>query len=154
MRHVLTFLMLVGLLLFPASRVSADGAVTDTQTFHNFTLTEPDIDQCTGAPGNVTITYNGVLHTTLTPNGGVHVTGTFTGDFVFVPLDPALPTGSGFFTVWFGDNFNGKNENHTFTFTVHGTDSGGADLAWHITAHMSTNANGEVLVDFFRLNCL
>ncbi|HKZ86041.1 MAG TPA: hypothetical protein VJ793_20595 [Anaerolineae bacterium] len=153
MRRALAFLTLVSLLLFPASSAFAEGAVTVTQTFHNFTETEPDIDQCTGAPGNVTLTYNGVVHMTTTPNGAFHLTGTFTGDFVFVPVNPALPTASGNFTVWFGDNFNEKNENHTFTFTVHGTSSDGSDVQWHITAHTTMNANGEVLVEFFKLNC-
>ena len=153
MKRTLAFLLLVSLLLFSASSALANGAETFTQTFHNVTETLPDINECTGDPGNVTITYNGVIHTTATPNGGFHLTGTFTGDFVFVPLDPALPTASGKVTQWFGDNFNQKNETHTLTFTVHGTTADGTDFQWHITAHISTNANGEVTVDFFKINC-
>ena len=151
MRRAFTFLLLVGLLLFTVSSAFASGAETFTQTFHNFTEPLEDVSACTGEPISGTITYNGVIHSTLTPNGGFHVTGTFTGDFEGVLPDGT--TASGHFTTWFGDNFNTKNENHTFTFTVHGSTLDGEDFQWHITAHLSTNAQGEVVVDFFKLNC-
>ena len=151
MRRAFTILILLGLLLFSVSSAFANGAETFTQTFHKVTDPLEDINACTGEPITGTITYNGVIHTTLTPNGGFHVTGTFTG--VFEGVLAGGDNATGHFTTWFGDNFNNKNESHTFTFTVHGTTSDGTKFQWHITAHLSTNANGEVTVNFFKLNC-
>jgi len=151
MRRAFTFLLLVGLLLFSVSSALANGAETFTQTFHHVTDPLEDINLCTGEAISGTITYNGVTHATMTPNGGIHLTGTFTG--VFEGDLAGGGSASGRFTIWFGDNFNNRNETHTFTFTVHGTTSAGEDFQWHLTAHLSTNANGEVVVNFEKLNC-
>src|SRR5260370_23939074 len=69
------------------------GAVSFTQTFHNATDSFPSNNPCTGAPGTLTLTYNGVFHATeLTSGQGAGtfwVTGTMTGAFVFTPDDVA-----------------------------------------------------------------
>jgi len=143
-RHALALLVVVGLLLIPASSAFAGGAVTETQKFKNFTESFPTPNPCTGAPGIVTITYNGVIHTTQNDNG-FHITGTFTGDFVFVPDDSSQPTYTGHFTQWFGFNANQRNFAGTFTFSVHGKGSDGSRLDFHITGHDSMSASGHVI---------
>ena len=144
--RALAFLAVVGLLLFPASSAFAAGADTFTQPFHNVTESFPTPNPCTGAPGTVTITYNGVFHTTTLPNGNSHFTVTQTGDFVFVPDDSSLPTFTGHFTFWAGFNSNNKNAASTFTFTVHGTGSDGSVLKFHVTEHFSVSASGVVIM--------
>ena len=84
LRRALTFVVVVGVLLFPASSALAEGAVTFTETFHNESESFPDVNSCTGDPGTVTITYNGVVHVTLLPNGTSHFTITQTGDVVLL----------------------------------------------------------------------
>lgn len=144
LRRALTFLVVVGVLLFPTSSAFAEGAVTFTETFHNVTESFPDVNSCTGDPGTVTIAYNGVLHFTQLPNGTSHFTVTQTGDAVFVPDDPSLPTYTGHFTTWAGFNSNNKNEAGTVTFTVHLTGSDGSTLKFHLTEHFNVSASGVV----------
>ena len=144
LRRALTIVVVVGVLLFPASSAFAEGAVTFTETFHNVTESFPEVSSCTGDPGTVTITYNGVLHFTQLPNGTSHFTVTQTGDVVFVPDDPSLPTYTGHFTIWGGFNSNNKNAAGTFTFTVHLTGSDGSKQTFHLTEHFSVSASGIV----------
>lgn len=153
--RVLAALALAGLLLFSASSVLAGGATTWTQHFDAIE-TNPDMDQCTGTLGDVTLAYKAVLHTTETPNGHYHFTGKFVGDFVFVPYniyDPPRPTAAGKFRTEVFDTFNGKGETHMFNFKVHGTRSDGTTVQWHLLWHATMNANGEWVVDYFGLNC-
>ena len=144
LRRALTFVVVVGVLLFPTSSAFAQGAITFTETFHNVTESFPDVNSCTGDPGTVTITYNGVVHVTQLPNGTSHFTVTRTGHFVFVPDDPSLPTGTGRFTIWAGFNSNKQNAAGTVTFTVHVTGSDGSKQTFHLTEHFSVSTSGIV----------
>jgi hypothetical protein len=147
LRRVFAILMVVGVLLFPASSVFADGngATTFTQTFHNATQTLVDVVPCRGYPATINLTYNGVFHTTVNKAGDFWVTGTMTGDVVAVPLiDPSLPTFTGHFTTWFGGAQNNQNFVNHSTFTVHATGIDGSTIQFHDTMHLSTNANGVV----------
>ena len=144
LRRALTIVVVVGVLLFPASSAFAEGAVTFTETFHNVTESFPEVSSCTGDPGTVTITYNGVVHVTLLPNGTSHFTATQTGDVVFVPDDPSLPTYTGHFAIWGGFNSNNKNTAGTVTFTVHLTGSDGSKQTFHVTEHFNVSASGVV----------
>ncbi len=144
LRRALTFVVVVGVMLFPASSALAEGAITFTETFHNVTESFPDVNPCTGDPGTVTITYNGVVHFTQLPNGTSHFTVTQTGDVVFVPDDPSLPTSTGHGTTRFGLNSNNKNAAGTATFTVHLTGSDGSKQTFHLTEHFSVSASGVV----------
>lgn len=152
LRRALTFVVVVGVLLFPASSAFAAGADTFTQPFHNVTESFPTPNPCTGDLGTVTITYNGVVHITTLPNGTSHFTITQTGDFVFVPDDSNLPTFTGHFTSWDGFNSNNQNAAGTFTFTVHGTGSDGSTLKFHVTGHFSVSASG-VVISFEKPRC-
>jgi hypothetical protein len=126
------------------SSALAEGAITFTETFHNVTVSFPDVNPCTGIPGTVTITYNGVVHVTLLPNGTSHFTVTQTGDVVSVPDDPSLPTYIGNFTIWAGFNSNNQSEAGTNTFSVHVTGSDGSKLTFHVTEHFGVSASGVV----------
>ena len=59
--------------------------------------------------------------------------------------DPSLPTFTGHFTQWFGENSNQQNFATTFTFTIIGTGSDGSSLKFHETAHFSATPQGATL---------
>ena len=80
-------------------------------------------------------------------DGRVHATFTQTGRFV--ATNPTLPDFTGKFTTWGNFNVNGKTENTTFTFTVHGTGDDGSTFKHHETAHSNTRPDGSVK-EFFR----
>ncbi|MFL5804181.1 MAG: hypothetical protein ACJ8CR_20845 [Roseiflexaceae bacterium] len=158
LRLVLASVAIIALLLVAASnaRAGGAGAVSYTQTFKNVTETFHDVNPCSGAPATITITYNGVFHVTeLTSRQGAGTfwaTGTQTGNFTLVPDDPAQPTYTGHFMIWFGDNNNLQNGSETSTFTLHGTDSDSSTLRFHDTAHMSVSASG-VSIMFDKPSC-
>jgi hypothetical protein len=147
---------------------SAQAAKPVTMTFHEkkATSTFHDVIPCLGGEGTITTTENGVFHVTAagiddqgTPDPGddvfippYHVTGTFTGTVEAVPDDPSLPTFTGHFTQWFGENSNAKNFAATFTFTVILTGSDGSTIKFHETAHFSVSAQGATL-EFDKLRC-
>jgi hypothetical protein len=140
----------------PTSAAAGAGAVSFTQTFHNATQSFSDVNPCTGAPGTVTLTYNGVFHVTeLTSGQGAGTfwgTGTMTGDFSFVPDDASQPSYAGHFATWFGDNNNLQNGSETSTFSLRGTGSDGSTLQFHDVAHMSVSATG-ITISFGKASC-
>ena len=145
-------LAVMALLLVTATSVYAK-TITFTQTFHDVTQSFSAANPCTGAPGTVTTTFNGVFHVTMDPTTGTgHMTETMTGDFVFVPDDPTQPTVTGHFTGWDGENQNIQNFTATATFNLHGTGSDGSRLQGHILAHISVSATG-MTIEFFKATC-
>jgi hypothetical protein len=122
------------LLILPGSSVFAQ-AQPVTEVVKDQTETFIDELPCVGQ-AEITITYNGVFHITEAPNG-VHITGTLTGTFVADPLDPSLPTYTGRFTQWFGENHNPNMANATFTFSVRGQADDGSRLNFHVVAHIT-----------------
>ncbi len=128
------------------------GATVFTQNFHNATQTFPATLPCTGAPGTVTITYNGVFHMTTLATGEFWATSTLTGDFTFVPSDATQPTFNGHFEIWFGISSNNQNFVAHSIFNIHGTGSDGSTLTFHDTAHFSVSANG-VVISFDKPSC-
>ncbi len=148
----LVSLAVLALLLVTTTSVFAK-AVTFTQTFHHATQTFPNSNPCTGAPGTVTLTFNGVFHVTMDNTTGTgHMTETMTGDFVFVPDDPTQPTFTGHFTSWDGENQNIQNFTATATFNLHGTGSDGSRLQGHFLAHISVSATGITIL-FDKMTC-
>jgi hypothetical protein len=158
LRLVLASVAVIALLLVaaPNARAAGAGAVSYTQTFKNVTETFHDVNPCSGAPATITITYNGVFHITVLTSGQgagtFWATGTQTGNFTLVPDDPAQPTYTGHFAIWFGDNDNLHNGTETFTFNLHGTGSDGSTLSVHETEHLSVSASGATLA-FDKLAC-
>ena len=147
----------LGLLVLGASTALADGngSTTFTQTFHNAVDTMPSPNPCSGVPGTVTLTYNGVIHYTVNKAGGFWITGNQTGDFSFVPDVAGQPSYTGTFHNWFGESDNRQNNVNHFTFQVRGIGSDGSALNFHETEHVSTNANanGAVVVSFDKMTC-
>ena len=148
------------ILALPASAAGA-GAVTMTQTFHDATQTFPNTNPCSGTPGSVDITYNGVAHLTFLTSGVGAGTGwgtfTATGDFAFTPSDPTQPSFSGHFTNWDGFSFNLTNFASTGIFVVHGTGSDGSTLTFHDVAHITVlnplSTSPTVVVKFDKPTC-
>jgi hypothetical protein len=158
---VLVSATLVGLAMLTG--VAQAKPVTLTFHEHKVTSTFTDVIPCIGNGqelATITTVENGVVHITAAaldenenPIPPYHITGTFTGTVTVVPQDPSLPTFTGHFATWFGENSNQKTFNDTDTFTVILTGSDGSTLKFHDTFHVTVNANGEVTVEFDKPNC-
>lgn len=145
--RIIAAFALAGLLLLPSTGAFAAGAgaVSTTQIIKNGTQSFPSPNPCTGTPGSVTITFNGVFHVTTLANGTFWATGTQTGTFTFTPDDPTQLSASGRFTSWFGDNNNLQNGSETSILSVRGTNSDGTTFVAHDVAHLSVSASGITL---------
>jgi hypothetical protein len=140
-----------GLLLLTAAPTSA-AASTTTQTVKGVTETFAEVNPCTGAPGLVTVTYNGVFHMSVDATGGTHVTGTLTGRFEFEPTDASQPSYTGRFTNWFGGNTGANGEGFWSTFSLTGYGSDGSVIHFNGVTQFHVS-NGEVHVNFTLGNC-
>ena len=140
--------------LVSASPALANGSGAATFTEHQFNVTDTFLDAnfCTGDPAMITTIRTGVFHVTELPNFTYHITGTATGTFELVPLDPALPTYIGRFTQHFSESGNGQNFTASLTISVRGTGSDGSRLHFIETAHFSVSATG-VVVEFDTPRC-
>ncbi len=151
--RLLIIVAIASMLLIPASATFADGAVTETWQVRDFTDTHPDSDRCSGVEGDVTITFSGVIHMTTTPNGAYHERSTWRGDAYFVPYDPSLPTQSGKFRTETFTILNSKTESHLWNFKVHVERPDGTKVQWEELWRANMNANGEWVVEFYKLVC-
>lgn len=161
MKRLITSLAALGAVILMASPVQASGAgaFSFTQTFHNATQTfvppaMQAFNPCTGAPGKLTITYNGVFHGTVLNNGTGWFTFTATGDATFVQFSPAV-TYNGKFTAWDGQSFNLQNFAATSILVGHLTGSDGSSLDFHDVMHVTVLAGNppSVIVAFDKLTC-
>lgn len=161
MKRLIASLATLGAVILVASpaQASGAGAISFTQTFHNATQTfVPPAPQafnpCTGAPGSLTITYNGVFHGTVLSNGTGWFTFTATGDAAFVQSNPAV-TYSGHFTAWDGQSFNLQNFAATSILVGHLTGSDGSSLDFHDVMHVTVLAGNppSVIIAFDKLTC-
>ena len=150
-RLALLLAVLSAVALF-ASPSFAGQATTETQHFKN--LVESDVvSDCNGnGPYTETFVSSGVMHTTQLADGTFHFTVTAQGTDTLVPSDPALPTFSGHFVFWDGDNLTKKTDISTFTQSeiLRGTD--GSTLHFNIVLHSAEGPNGPI-VDFAQANC-
>ena len=131
-----------------------NGTVTITQHSHDDVLLSDHMtNPCTGAGGILTaVAANDVFHVTFFTNSDEFwVTGTSEGTATFIPDDPGGISYSGHFTAWFGESFNNKNDVQHDTSTFHLTGTDGSRVTAHETSHLSTNANGDVTVDFDKM---
>ncbi len=150
--RILIVLVLTIAFVMPVSQAFASGATSYTETYHNATDSFGQYISCINSPATVYITYNGVLHFTVNKAGDFWGTGTQTGTVVAVPLDSSLPTYTGHFTTWFGENDNLQNGTQTSTFSVHATGSDGSSLDFHEVEHISSSASGAT-ISFDKLSC-
>ena len=144
----LTVVLLTALLVALVGPAYA-GTPPTTTTQHQNGLVETFVDtipNCdfSGASYTITTTSNSVEHETLFNDGRLHVTFTSTGTFTAVPLDPALPSYTGKFTIWGGFNDNGNAGSGTFTFNVRGTGSDGSTFSTHFVDHFNQRPDGTV----------
>ena len=164
MRYMIIGCLLSFLLVVPAT-ASAEGAgaTSYTQTFHNVTQTyHAGVDPgtfplpCGIGTAVVTITFNGVLHvTTLTSGRGTGTswaTGTMTGAMTIAPDNAALPTYSGQFTEWFGDNNNLQNGTEAFTGSLRLYGSDGSTLTVHGVEQATITPTG-ITITVSKLSC-
>jgi len=134
---------------------SGAGAVSFTQPIKNLTETNHDVVPCVG-PATFTTVSNGALHVTfLTSGPGA---GTFwftiteTGSISVVPDDASLPTFTGHFTFWDGDNGNLSSATSTTTIAVQLVGSDGSVVHGHFDQHMTFTPTG-VSISFDHLVC-
>ena len=148
--------LLAASFLAPASALA--GAHPQTTTEHHATETFHDQVPCVG-PGEITITYNEVDHSTENAHG-FHATFTQTGTFSAV-LDQG-GTSSGRFTNWgnFNTDTTGQRANGTFIFSLTVKSGVGAGTHYNETAHFTgpVDADGNPIfslakVAFDRINC-
>ena len=152
MRRLLP-LVVIGLIVGLAVPAVAAPPVTETFTEHGATETFIDVAptcEVGGALYQITLTFNGVDHTTVFGDGRVHATFTQTGTFVAVPLDSSDPSASGHFTVWGGFNQNNSTVNGTFTFNVNGVFDDGTRISTHLVDHFNVTPSGA---EFFFTHC-
>jgi hypothetical protein len=147
--------VVVALLSAGAALAAGRGTVTITTHAHNVLLfSEQVANPCNGEPGTLTGTAaNEVFHVTFFTNGDEFwVTGTDEGMATFTPDDPNGVSASGHFATWFGESFNEKNDVQHFTVNVQLRTTDGKTIVAHETAHLSTNAAGEVTVNFDKMS--
>lgn len=144
--------LLLALLAVAVPGASADGATTTTVQVKDQPFTFVLTDFCHGdAPMVLSFTANGVLHTTVGPDGATHETGTLTGP---ATLATVVGTFTGRFTVWFGANANNRSTASTVTASFTGAHAGtGERMEQHFVGHATVNANGELTVAFERGFC-
>ena len=131
------------------------GTVTITQHDHNVLLfSDPVTNPCTGEPGTLTaVAVNEVFHVTFFTNGDEFwVTGTAEGTATFTPDNPNGVSASGHFAAWFGESFNNKNDVQHNIFNLTLTNTDGSHVIVHETAHLSTNAQHVVTVNFDKMS--
>lgn len=147
--------VVVALLSAGAALAGGRGTVTITTHAHNVLLfTESVLNPCNGEPGTVTaIAANEVFHVTFFPNDDEFwVTGTDEGTATFTPDDPNGVSASGHFAAWFGESFNEKNDVQHDIFNIHLRTTDGSLIVARETTHLSTNAAGEVTVNFDKMS--
>lgn len=141
-----------GMLLLPATVAVAGahgaGTTTTTQHISNVVLmSKATKDPCNHAAGTLTaVAATGVMHITTQADGDFWITVNAQGPVTFTPTDPADPSASGHFHLWFGESSNNQNDvkHATATFVLAASD--GSHIVVHMLQHLSTNANGVVTV--------
>jgi hypothetical protein len=130
-----------GAVLLPAAAADA----TTTQTIHLNGL-PIDVGPAGCVPGDLVISGNGVLHTTVNNAGDSWTTGTVEG--------AATATGfTGHATAWFGVEDNAQNLVNHFIANAIGTLSDGTSLRIHQEGQFTVNANGLPTVTRVTTTC-
>ena len=152
--------------LLVALNAAASGrAETKTKHFHDKTQTMKIRNPCTGEHAQVTITYDGVRHTTFHPGGRGHFNESQHGTFALDTLVNGQPDGdvdaSGRFTN--RDTANGQFDQHgdpvgraEFSFTLNGRGTNaddGTTFNFHQSSHGVTDASGAEKLFFAKAHC-
>jgi hypothetical protein len=160
---ILVAVLALALLAVAAGALAKGGPPVYNKTIHftNETETFTDVDPCTGQPAQITLTYSGVEHATIQPDGRGHFTETSRGSFSIDLLPPdGKADATGTFVDWDGGNgFFDQDGNPigkaelTFTLNGRGTRSDGTDFHFHNSGHVVTDADAAVKVAFFKAHC-
>jgi hypothetical protein len=119
---------------------------TTSQTMH-LTGVPIDVGPAGCVPGDLVLTGNGVLHTTVNNAGDSWTTGTVTGQ---------ATAGGGFTghgTAWFGIENNNRNFVSPFTTNATGTLPDGTTVTIHEQGQFTLNANGVPVVNNVVTTC-
>jgi hypothetical protein len=146
----------LGVLVALLTPMAALAQAETTTTHFSDTVSRPDVNPCTRAPGTTTETFKGVTHLTALPDGSFHETTTVTSRLTFVPDDPSQPTYTAKSTFWAGANLNSQNNfTSTATFSFHAKGSDGSRISGHVVVHVTLHPDGTVTVEFEkgRLRC-
>jgi len=152
---VIIVLMATLLVVVPASAE----AITETIIYRNETMTFPDIDICGAGDVMVTITFNGVWHTTEysddDPNSGAfHGRFKMNGTVTTVDLSGNLVSKDRFVKTIFHTNLNNQNLTERSNFIINGTRADGGRHRYHFKYHLDVSASGNP-VEFtdLRISC-
>lgn len=105
----------------------------------------PGVDPCTGDPGTLTMTVtHQIYHINVDGAGDAWDTGTVNGGISFTPDDASAPSGSGAYANWFGDSFNARNMEQTFTFAASLQLTNGQHVAVHAVGHVTFAASNPI----------
>jgi hypothetical protein len=141
----------------PAFAGSPNGqTVTQTQNVHGSFYEPNATNPCNGDTFNggqgIQFTGNSVTHATFFSNSDEGwFTFTETGSVQGID-DGTGVTYSGHATAWGNFNMNERNANSAFTLTIHLSGSDGSSITAHETTVFATNANGDITVNFDKLN--
>ena len=135
---------------------AAAQSITQTITFHNVSMEIDDTDFCGAGPVTVTLTYNGVLHTTEFtddhPNAGTfHVRLKLNGTATAVDGDGNVVSNDRFVKTIFHTNINRQNINDRFHWILNGSRADGGRHRYHIISHFNLSASGNP-VEFTKLS--
>jgi hypothetical protein len=141
-RVVVVVVIGLGLLAGGPAALAAGKPETFTEHEDNFTDTFTDVVCINGTDQEavISIVENGVFHGTFFDDGTLHVTGTFVGTFSADPVDPSLPTYTGRYTGWFGENQNSNIDNITFTFSARGSAPDGSKVNFGSVEHLTASS--------------
>jgi hypothetical protein len=148
-----------GLLIGPAAAFAASPhgqTITETNNVHGVFFEPNATNPCTGDTFNAghgaQFTGNLVDHVTAFTNSDeAWFTFTETGSVVATD-DGTGVTYTGHATAWGNGNFNERNQNSEFTLTIHLAGSDGSSITAHETTVFVENANGNITVNFDKMN--
>jgi hypothetical protein len=138
----------------PHVHAEGSGVVSYTQNFHHQTDAFASVNPCTGVPGTLTETFNGVVHVTTFADGPYEVTFIETGTISFVPDDSTQPSYSGKLNQSGNQHLTQQTAVGTVTlhFRVLGTD--GSIVTQHEVQHLTVTPTGvSVSFDRPQLTC-
>lgn len=148
-----------GLAMWPAAAFAASPngqTITQTDHIHGAFYEPGATNPCNGDTFNDAqgALFNGNLvnHVTYFTNSD-EVWSTFTETGAVTGTDDGTGvTYTGRATAWGNFNMNERNQNSAFTLTVHLSGSDGSTITGHETTVMVNNGNGDVTVNFDKLN--
>ena len=132
-----------------AALLPAAAAYATTSTTIHFNGQPIDVGPAVCVPGDLVITGNGVLHTTVNNAGDSWTTGTVTG----AAATTGTPAATGHATAWFGDENNNKNDVEHFTANAQLTLPDGSTVRIHQEGQFTLNANGVPVVTRATTTC-